>query len=158
MFVALIPSVTLAIPTLMAPKSPSVTLAASRPAMVMDASTLTVSTPVGTTVGTAVGETVGTGLGACEGTAVGGDVDGNSVGPAVRVVGTALGTAVGACVGHTVPIDVPVVTAHPLVTLLERACTSVGTSEQNWFDASWKYDVILVRLPSWVGMVELNEF
>ena len=92
MSVALIPSVTLAIPTLMASNSSSVTLAASRPTMVMDASTLTVSTVVGPTVGTAVGEMVrvGAGLGCCVGSGLGCDV-GSHVG---LDVGTRLGSSV----------------------------------------------------------------
>ena len=33
-----------------------------------------------------------------------------------------------------VPKSLPVVTCQPELTLLERACTCVGTSSQSWFD------------------------
>ena len=79
------PSITVAIPTFIAALPSSVTLLASRPLMVIDAETDTVSDAVGdgegsevgavdavrTIVGIAVGTGAGTALGNAEGTAVG---------------------------------------------------------------------------------------
>ena len=52
------------------------------------------------------------------------------------------------------PIEVSVVTCQPLVTVLERAATSVGRSAQKLFEWSWKSAVTAVSAPSCVGTVE----
>ena len=130
---------------------------------------------VGAPVGEGVGSVVGSGDGGDDGPAVGGGVGrvvgsgvivGAGVGTAVGVdVGTAVGTADGAhgCVSGSVtqqgvPRSVLVVTCQSVVTLLERAWTSVGTSEHSWFELRRKLEVILSSWPSWVGMLDESEF
>ena len=74
---------------------------------------------LGIEVGSAV---VGSDVGAVIGFVVGSDVG------AVVIVGSDDGGGVG----QAVPNELPVVNSQPEVTWLERAWTSVGTSEQNW--------------------------
>ena len=80
-------------------------------------------------------------------------VVGSSDGPCVKTVGR----KVGELVGQAEPRSwLPVVIFQPNVTLLERACTCVGKSEQSWLLRISKYDVILVSLPSSVGMAPVS--
>ena len=59
---------------------------------------------------------------------------------------------------QTEPRELPVATCQSVVTPLESAWTSVGTSEQSWFEWTKKPVVISVSWPSWVGMLDESEF
>ena len=97
---------------------------------------------VGRGDGRAVGRAVGTTDGAGSGTT---DGAGSGTGVGAHTAGS------GSNEQHGVPMLLLVVTAHSSVTPLERACTSVGRSEQILVDHSSKRPLIFVRRPSCVG-------